>query len=647
MRQAESSINNQIFISCFTIILTILLGIIYFNIVQVAPYDELEVLNDFNRAYVLDTTDSVKVVSREISLKPYTWYRVQFAVDSIEGPSPIDLHIDLYAGSSYDNPEHERNLYLSNTTRSVEKTVYLNSGNSPESALIRFFYKSPSTISLSGISIGEATIPIREIRYAIIIALVILLAFFLYEMRSNKVLFTGIMLSLLVGAVSIMTFPPGSGDSMWNVPVGLSIIKEGNIDLNEYSELIELRNNYGLVELNGRYYNYWPIGGTIVPLPLIFIGNLLFYDNIPFIELFSSKMMFILNVFFFYLLSWMLSRDIRISSLLSIIFAFATPNLHILSGALWTHGSTELMVILSLLALLYGREEGNDMISSFSVIFLFLGYLARPTTALLVPIVFLYLLFTSRRSVVFFVVLGISCLGAYILWSITTFDAFLPPYYIASRLSTETFSIAIFGQLLSPNRGLLIFVPFVFFSISGIYLAIKDPDVDIIFKLLPLYIFTYIIIIAMFPHWWGGHSYGPRLYTDIMPILVIYLLWFIKNIQRNNNKFCSFIFIIIIIYCLLVQSFAVLDPHHSVHVWNSIPVNVDEHPDRIWDWSDMQILRFTPSLYKINFPSISKILKDEETNKDIFIYNKKYLYISVAESWNRLDRKRCNTNNRI
>jgi len=637
MGQAESSINNQIFISSLTIILIILLGIIYFNIVQVAPYAEVEGLDDFNRASVLDTTDSIKVVSREILLKPNTWYRLQFTVDSIEGPSPIDLHIDFYAGPSYDNPQQERNLILPNTTRSAERTVYLNSGDSPESAFIRFFYKSPSTISLSGISIGKATIPIREIRYAITIALVILLAFFLYKMRSNKVLFTGIILSLFVGAVSVMTFPPGSGDSMWNVPVGLSIIKEGNIDLNEYSELIELRNNYGIVYYENNYYNYFPVGGTIIPLPFIFIGHLLFGEDLLLIELFSSKLMFMLNVFLFYTLCWILSRNITISIILASIFAFATPNLHLLSGALWTHGSAELMITLTLLSLLYGGEKQNNIIVSFSAVFLFLGYLARPTTALLVPVVLLYLIFTRKRSVFFFVGLGSLCLGGYILWSMAVFGEPFPPYYASSRLSMDTFSLAIAGQLISPNRGLFVFVPFVFFSIAGMYKAIKDPNSDLIFKLLPLFVAAYAVVIAMFPHWWGGGSYGPRLYSDLMPIFVIYLYWVIKTFQKDDNKYWSYIFTFVVLICALIQSFAVIDPSQSVHSWNGYPMNVDENPGRIWDWSDMQILRIIPGLSRVESERPEHILNSKNINDNIFISNQQSSVISIYEGWHGLE----------
>lgn len=582
---------KPILLSVAIVLVCLILGVLFINVVHLSPYVKLQEFNDFHQVHVVDTTDTVKVVSHDITLEPHTWYKIQFTVDAVEGPASIVLYIDFYNGASYDSPGQESVQFLSNTTRSVEKTVYLYSGKSPEHALLRFFYKSPSTMMLENISVEKATFPIRGIQYALVVAFIVLISFFLYRMRSNKILFAGIALSLFVCAISVLTLPPGSGDSMWNVPVGLSLIKEGNIDLDEYSDLMESRNYYSITEFNGRHYNYFPIGGTIIPLPLIFIGHMIFEENILLIELFSSKLMFFITVFAFYLLCWIISRDVKFSVILSSIFAFATPNLHILSGALWTHGSAELMIILSLLTLLYGKNKCSDIIPALSAIFLFLGYLARPTVALFAPLVFLYLILTRRRSAVLFIGFGIACLSIFIIWSLISFGVPLPPYYAASRLSLDTFTTALVGQLASPNRGLFVFVPFVLFSIVGMHKAIKDPNADLIFKLLPIYVVIYAIVLAMFPHWWGGHSYGPRLYTELMPIFAIYLYWVIIDIQKEDKAYKPLIFIGIITYCVLVQSFAVIDPSYSVHAWNNLPLNVDLAPERIWDWSDMQIFR--------------------------------------------------------
>jgi hypothetical protein len=29
----------------------------------------------------------------------------------------------------------------------------------------------------------------------------------------------------------------------------------------------------------------------------------------------------------------------------------------------------------------------------------------------------------------------------------------------------------------------------------------------------------------------------------------------------------------------------------DVHYWNTVPVNVDDYPERVWDWGDIQFLR--------------------------------------------------------
>ena len=34
---------------------------------------------------------------------------------------------------------------------------------------------------------------------------------------------------------------------------------------------------------------------------------------------------------------------------------------------------------------------------------------------------------------------------------------------------------------------------------------------------------------------------------------------------------------------------------YDVHAWNSVPVDVDRAPERVWDWKDAQPLRAIPA----------------------------------------------------
>jgi hypothetical protein len=61
-----------------------------------------------------------------------------------------------------------------------------------------------------------------------------------------------------------------SFDSKWSIPTALSIIKEGNTDLDEYKEMLE-KSNYDAIErIDGHYYTLYPIGVSIIAIPFVY-----------------------------------------------------------------------------------------------------------------------------------------------------------------------------------------------------------------------------------------------------------------------------------------------------------------------------------------------------------------------------------------
>ena len=53
----------------------------------------------------------------------------------------------------------------------------------------------------------------------------------------------------------------------------MSIVREGNTDLEEYRGLAEQSDFFAIQDVNGRIYNLFPIGTTIVAVPFVFIVN--------------------------------------------------------------------------------------------------------------------------------------------------------------------------------------------------------------------------------------------------------------------------------------------------------------------------------------------------------------------------------------
>ena len=183
----------------------------------------------------------------------------------------------------------------------------------------------------------------------------------------------------------------------------------------------------------------------------------------------------------------------------------------------------------------------------------------------------------------------------FIAYNLITHDSLLTPYYLPQRLSgdmSSTFVEAMVGNLISPGRGLFIFSPILLFSFYGIYKSLKKPRTILLYLFMGITIFIHWIAISKFPHWWAGHSYGPRFFADMMPFFAILLVPFFKDFIESANKKHV---LLIVGYSILVSWSLFINFKgancQEVYDWNIDPVNVDEAPYRIWDWSDPQFLR--------------------------------------------------------
>jgi len=179
-----------------------------------------------------------------------------------------------------------------------------------------------------------------------------------------------------------------------------------------------------------------------------------------------------------------------------------------------------------------------------------------------------------------------------IFYNLKIYDVILSPYSNPIRIFSNPFFLeALIGNLLSPSRGLFIFTPIFLFSVYGAIRINNLYSEKISFYLVTI-ILLHWIVISTFPHWWGGHSFGPRFFSDMIPYFVFFIILFLKefNLYPRNKKILVAIFLVL----LVGMSFFI---HYqgayrwAVYDWNMTPNNVDLHPNRLWDWHDIQFLR--------------------------------------------------------
>jgi hypothetical protein len=231
-------------------------------------------------------------------------------------------------------------------------------------------------------------------------------------------------------------------------------------------------------------------------------------------------------------------------------------------------------------------------------LFLFSAYLCRPTAAIFVAFVALYVLLFKTRAE--FIKLSVSCLLLFLVFVIFSFyeyKSILPPYYLQRFSRIETFWTGLYGILLSPSRGLLIYSPYLFFTLLGLCCFCKKLFRSRLMCLAILWFFFHLIMIAQHRYWWGGHCFGPRFLTEAFPacILMTILLWSHASTtlsHKPRNVLISIFFCFSLISIFINTGQGLYNP--ATAQWNGSP-NIDKYPDYSFDWKYPQFMA-TPTL---------------------------------------------------
>jgi hypothetical protein len=143
------------------------------------------------------------------------------------------------------------------------------------------------------------------------------------------------------------------------------------------------------------------------------------------------------------------------------------------------------------------------------------------------------------------------------------------------------------GTLISANRGLLIFTPWIalaLLTLPMVYRRIRSFSLVswLLWALVP-----YLVLLAKY-HWWtAGWSFGPRYWTDVLPLFGL-LLGFGLDWARTRARSALVAFGAAAALAVAVQLIGVFYYPSS---WNAFPENSDKRRERLWSWSDSELGR--------------------------------------------------------
>ena len=407
----------------------------------------------------------------------------------------------------------------------------------------------------------------------------------------------------------------------------MSLWQRGDLNLDEYGGALVENDFYavecvqpdgavheaGAAPCPGHIYSRYPVGGPVIAAPLVLaqmailrlsqplLGGVHFsnptveaYFHANFgsahalLEMQAASALLALTAVVLYCTALRYLPPRR-AAVLALIFALTTSAYSTAGRALWSH--TPSMLLLSVIVYMLLASEERPALAAWAGFPVALSYAVRPTDALFVIVFTAYVAVRHRaRFGQYLLAAALPAIG-FLTYTLFTYHGRLSPYYQSPLPGWQpanwgTMAEAMAGNLVSPGRGLFVYTPLFLLAVwSMIHGKWKTPLTPWLGALTLAHWFA---VSAYTFYWWAGHSYGPRFFTDLTPVFALFLIPYLQNWERMaRSARVAFVALVLVGFAMHLRG----GWSAAVYLWNTDPVNVDSHPQRVWDWRDPPFLR--------------------------------------------------------
>jgi hypothetical protein len=359
---------------------------------------------------------------------------------------------------------------------------------------------------------------------------------------------------------------------------------------------------------DGHFYYYFPPGTSVLSVPFVAVMKIFGIsaanpDGTPNLEkevemqaALAALLMATLVVILFFTARMVL--PLSWSAIIALGCAFGTQMWSTASRAMWTETWAILLMGIVVWMLFRAQVVGRRLNPIALGTLLAWTYFVRPTNAVAILVISVWLFLFQRRLVVRYALTGAVWLALFVAYSWYHFHQLLPQYYLANRLAFKEAWIALPGNLFSPSRGLFVFVPVLLFVVYLLVRYWQEVGQRCLLWLSLGVIVLHLIVIAGFDPWHGGFSYGPRFSTGLVPWLALLSILGIRAMldwrpQHAATSSWSWRLqlgcgALLLVLSILINARGALA--RETWVWNVRPTNVDDVPGKIWDWRQPQFL---------------------------------------------------------
>lgn len=416
---------------------------------------------------------------------------------------------------------------------------------------------------------------------------------------------------LLIGAACLVIYLACSQDRVWpsgdTIPtklVPISLLEEGNLDLNEFVRGIPFDRRYGLYWTEGRAFSAYPPAPALVALPVYSVFRVLAPaafrswreaysipggDDLPnvanLMEQISAALIAALAAVAFWRLCLRVTGgDRRASRWFTVALALGTPLMSTASQALWQNGPACLFIVLMFYLLLPASEARGSGPWFAAGLCGGLACACRPTAALVAGFAFLWVLAHHPRRAAWFLAPAGAVAAAFMLWNYRVFGNVAGGGYGQNlHLFTAFDARVLWVHLFSPSRGLFAFSPFLLFAaVLGGRQAAREPLSLASFGLYGA--LATAVLFSCWTTWSGGVAFGPRYLTEAALLLAMALPAGFRVLA--GRRWARIAFVLAVLFSCHLH---IMGARHGDGGWTNRVFKGDDLPS-MWDVRHSQLV---------------------------------------------------------
>ena len=312
--------------------------------------------------------------------------------------------------------------------------------------------------------------------------------------------------------------PIGAADTRANEYVAASLAQEGNFDLDEYPEVEPPFARAA----GGHRLSIYPPLSPLLAAPAFLAASTLFTLDENGTALAGKAVAALLSGLaagaLFMAVGLRRPRDE--AAVAALLFAFGT-SVWSTSQALWQHPAALACLCLTLCCLV--RAEHDPAWAGRAGLPLALAVAARHADAALAVVLAAGIAARWPRKLPAFLLLAAGPVALVLAYNAASFGSpFESGFAGAAGRFTAGWGPGHAGLLFSPAKGLVVFTPLAVLAVAGLVRAVRAGE-----RWLPLTLLGAAVahwsLMGLWGEWHGGRAWGPRLMTDALPLLFLFL----------------------------------------------------------------------------------------------------------------------------